>query len=210
MNDTPAQGLRARHRADRTRRILDAAAELFRKAGYESVTLEEIAVSGDVSVGTLYNYFATKGDLLMAIVTLEVEEVLALGARLLASPGGAFGPALDALVGGYFDHTLTYLSKDMWRRAIALSIEAPGTPFSLRYSELDGRLSDQVGGLVAAFQAKGKVRPEVDARVAGEVIFNNLNNAFIEFVRSEAMPMAALKARVAAQNAMLAAALGAG
>lgn len=209
MDDMPARGLRERAKADRTRRILDAASRLFRAHGYEAVKLEEIAAQGEVSVGTLYNYFATKGDILMAIVSLEVEEVLAEGEHILGNPGRGLATALDALVGGYFDHSLTYLSKDMWRRAMALSVEAPGTRFSQRYSELDARLTDQVCALVAAFQRQGRVRREVDARAAGEVVFNNLNNMFVEFVKSETMTLSDLKKRVRTQHAMLAAAIGA-
>ena len=73
-------GLRARHKADRTRRMQEAAARLFREAGYGAARMEDIAAAADVSVGTLYNYFETKGDLLLAIVSMEVEEVLTEGA----------------------------------------------------------------------------------------------------------------------------------
>lgn len=198
-----AKGLRARQKADRAARILAAATRLFRETSFDAVRLEEIAAAAELSVGTLYNYFQTKGDILVAIVTMEVEEVLAEGARILADPARGIEAALDDLVGGYFDHSLTYLSKEMWRRAMALSIEAPGTPFSMRYSELDARLTDQVCALVAAFQVKGRVRPDISSRTAGEVIFNNLNNMFIEFVRSDTMTLAELRAGVRRQNGLI-------
>ena len=79
-------GLRAKQKADKTRRILDSAATLFREQGYDSARIEDIAEMAEVSVGTLYNYYQNKGDILVATVAMEVTEVLQAGARILASP----------------------------------------------------------------------------------------------------------------------------
>lgn len=196
-------GLRERHKADRTRRMQEAAAHLFREAGYDAARTEDIAAAADVSVGTLYNYFATKGDLLMAIVAMEVEEVLAAGATVLENPPADPVAALDTLIGGYYDHSLVYLSKAMWRTAMALSIEAPDTPFSQRYSALDRMLTAQVCDLVAVLQARGRLRADVPGRIVGEVLFNNLNQMFIEFVKSDDMAMDTLRASVRQQTGLV-------
>ena len=60
----------------------------------------------------------------------------------------------SGLIRVYYDHSLHYLSKEMWRTAMALSIEAPGTPFSQRYTRLDAMLAAQVRDLIAALQAR--------------------------------------------------------
>ena len=64
-------GLRARNRADRNERILHAASRLFRTLGYESTRIELIAGEARVSVGTIYNYYQNKGDILVAIVSAQ-------------------------------------------------------------------------------------------------------------------------------------------
>lgn len=197
-------GLRARQKALRHQRILAAALRLFRDASYDAVRTEDIAAAAEVSVGTLYNYFENKGDLLLALVTIEVEEVLEQGGAVVSSPPQDIALALNLLIGGYYDHSNTYLTKDLWRSAMALTIQAAATPFSARYTALDQSLTDQVCALVAALQRRGFARADVDARAFGQVIFNNLNQMFIEFVKVEAMPIAALKASVAVQNAALA------
>lgn len=196
-------GLRARHKADRTRRMQEAAAGLFREAGYGAARMEDIAAAADVSVGTLYNYFKTKGDLLLAIVSMEVEEVLSEGALVLADLPDDPIEALDALIGRYYDHSLVYLSKATWRTAMALSIEAPDTPFSQRYTDLDRMLTEQVCELIRALQRMGKLRHDVPAKVVGEVVFNNLNQMFIEFVKSENMEVHTLRASVRSQTALI-------
>ena len=69
-------GLRNKQKAAREKRILTAAILKFRAESYRSVRIEDLAEIAEVSVGTVYNYFKTKGDILIATVTLEVEEVL--------------------------------------------------------------------------------------------------------------------------------------
>jgi AcrR family transcriptional regulator len=92
--ETPMTGLRERQKADRTRRILEAALGCFREQGYGAVRIEDIAAAAEVSTGTCYNYFSTKGDLLLAIVSMEVEEVLDAGRPLVANPPADIAQAL--------------------------------------------------------------------------------------------------------------------
>lgn len=197
-------GLRERQKADRTRRILEAASQLFRAQGYDAVRIEDIAAAAEVSAGTCYNYFSTKGDLLLAIVSMEVEEVVEAGQTLVANPPADIGRALSGLIRLYYDHSLHYLSKEMWRKAMAFSIEAPGTPFSQRYTELDAMLAAQVCDLLTALKARGLTRPDIDPVTLGQVVFNSLNQMFIEFVKADAMPLADLHRASDAQTSSLA------
>ncbi|MHA7967824.1 TetR/AcrR family transcriptional regulator [Rhizobium sp. CAU 1783] len=198
-------GLRARQKADRNRRILEAATTLFREQGYDAARIEDIAEMAEVSVGTLYNYYQNKGDVLVATVSMEVTEVLEAGESIVANPPLNVEEALRALIEQYYDHSLVYLSKEMWRTAMASSIQQPETPLSKRYTELDQRLCAQVVQLVETLQRRGVVIAGVDARAIGEVFFNNLNMMFIEFCKVDAMPLEELKARVAEQHRPLAA-----
>ena len=196
-------GLRERQRADRHRRILEAAAALFRKSGYEGAKIEAIAAEAEVSVGTIYNYYRNKGDLLVAIVSMEVNEVLNAGRGVVASPPRNVADAIDVLIGGYIDHSLIYLSKAMWRQAMATSTQQPDSPFGKTYAALDHGLADQTCELVERLKGLGLVRPETDVRSAGEIIFNNMNMMFIEFVKQEAMPLEQLRAAIRRQNDVL-------
>ena len=182
-------GLRARQKADRTSRILKAASALFRAQGYDAVRIEDIAAAAEVSAGTCYNYFSTKGDLLLAIVSMEVEEVVEAGRALVIAPPPDVGQALDGLIRLYYDHSLHYLSKEMWRKAMAISIEAPATPFSRHYALLDAMLATQVCDLLAALKARGLTRADLDTASLGQVVFHTLNQLFIDFVKDDSMQM---------------------
>jgi len=193
-------GLRERQKADRDRRILEAAAALFRDVGYDAAKIETIARRADVSIGTIYNYYENKGDLLVAIVAMEVNEVLAAGEKLVASPPPEALRAVDRLFAIYLEHSQVYLSKAMWRHAMAISTQQPESRFGKAYSELDGKLADQVQRLIARLQTMDAVRADVDAGAVGELVFNAMNNLFINFVKSEPMPVRVLLAQIRRQN----------
>ena len=188
--------------------MLDSAALLFREQGYGVARIEDIAAAAEVSVGTLYNYFGTKGDVLLATVSMEVEEVLAQGDQVLADPPPDIADALNALIAGYYEHSLVYLTKEMWRTAMALSIDAPDSPFARRYTALDAQLCNQVCALVARLQAMSCVRPDCDAKRLGAIIFNDLNAMFTEYVREDAMALTDLLGAMKLRHATWAHLLG--
>lgn len=59
----------------RQAQILEAAATVFSRKGYERATTREIADEAGVSEGTLYNYFGSKKDLLIGVATEYSEQV---------------------------------------------------------------------------------------------------------------------------------------
>jgi len=202
-------GLRERQRADRHRRILEAAAALFRQSGYEGAKIEAIAAEAEVSVGTIYNYYRNKGDILVAIVSMEVNEVLNAGRGVVGTPPKNVADAIDTLIGIYIDHSLIYLSKEMWRQAMATSTQQPDSPFGETYAALDQGLTDQTCELIERLKGLGLVKPDSDVRSAGEIIFNNMNMMFIEFVKRENMPLNQLRAAIRRQNKVLVGAIAA-
>ena len=53
----------------RQEEILQAAASVFAAKGYAQATTREIAAAADIAEGSLYNYFASKRDILVAIIS---------------------------------------------------------------------------------------------------------------------------------------------
>lgn len=55
-------------------RILEAARKLFAADGFESATTRDLARQAQIATGTLFNYFPTKEDVVLALVTEAYEQ----------------------------------------------------------------------------------------------------------------------------------------
>ena len=125
------------------------------------------------------------------------------GQKIIQKPPSNVDKAIDALLASYIEHSLVYLSKEMWRQAMATSTQQPDSPFGKTYTALDRALADQTCALIAKLQELGLVRRDIDGRGVGEMIFNNMNMMFIEFIKREDMPMRELRANIRRQNRTL-------
>lgn len=148
---TAAAPLGAPSRRDRNRhrvveRILAAAEERFRATGLHGATLEDIASSADVSVGTLYNHFGSKEGLYLASVERAIDANRAymdLAYRDDLRPIEQVLAAADA-------YLLFHLEHPGYFQMVALPAATGGSP------ELDGareRIADRVRTEVDRFAA---------------------------------------------------------
>jgi len=64
-------GLRERKKKESEEKITSSARDIFLKKGYNEATMEEIAKKADIGVGTLYNYFKSKAEIFISIMTRE-------------------------------------------------------------------------------------------------------------------------------------------
>ncbi len=87
----------ARTRERNRKRLLEAAQTLFRERGLD-VSVAEIAEAAGVGRGTLFRNFASKEDLIEAIVAERMHEAAACGEQLLEAddPGDALFEFLGA------------------------------------------------------------------------------------------------------------------
>lgn len=69
----------------REKQILDAALLVFSQKGYDKATVPDIARQAGVAVGTIYNYYPSKRDLLIAITN---EYIIEPFARIVSNTSG--------------------------------------------------------------------------------------------------------------------------
>ena len=189
-------GLRERKKADRERRIIDAAAEQFRTVGYEETKIENIARDAGVSVGTVYNYFENKSDLLLTLVTLhdrfverEIEEML----------GNPPANLVDGVCGIFFamtSHSLNHLGKENWRNLFGLSIVQRQTVLGQRFATFNERLRTRVIRMLNVLQEQGSLRADCDTGKLGGILFRIETMHYIELASSDRMTFEAYQAAV--------------
>jgi AcrR family transcriptional regulator len=109
MTQAEVTGLRERHREGRRQRILLAAADLFRNFGFEETSVDAIASRAEVSVPTIYSYFAANSDLLLGLLEEDKRLMQASLAQLLRklphdSPEAVVAIAQACIEQGYTSH----------------------------------------------------------------------------------------------------------
>jgi AcrR family transcriptional regulator len=92
---------------DRRDELLAAAARLFAQRGYHSVGVDDVATAVGITGPSIYHHFATKLDLIVAVITQGAAQLLDGTARALADTHDDT-QALDALVAAYTSFSLTH------------------------------------------------------------------------------------------------------
>lgn len=69
----PGQGVRSRSQHQRRKRIVQAAAALASRGGIEAMQMRTVSERAGVALGTLYRYFPSKMDLVVAVVSEELD-----------------------------------------------------------------------------------------------------------------------------------------
>nr|WP_049556715.1 TetR family transcriptional regulator [Nonomuraea sp. SBT364] len=101
MEHHPAPGgnsVRSRSQHQRRKRIVQAAAALASRGGVEAMQMRTVAERAGVALGTLYRYFPSKMDLVVAVVGEEIDLLESSIQRRPPSSPTASGRAVDVLM----------------------------------------------------------------------------------------------------------------
>jgi AcrR family transcriptional regulator len=153
--DGPGTGRRPL-RADAVRnrdRILKAATEAFGSQG-ENASLEEIARTAGVGIGTLYRHYPTRAALLEAVYRREVDQLSAAAAELLAA-----APPDQALNEWCRRFVAYAATKKGWAGALKAALG----PDSAVFTNSRSRMIAALESLIEANVAAGLMRPDVSA-----------------------------------------------
>ncbi|WP_283134081.1 TetR family transcriptional regulator [Rhizohabitans arisaemae] len=91
-------GARSRNQRQRRKRIVAAAAALASRGGVEAMQMRTVAERSGVALGTLYRYFPSKMDLVVAVVAEEIDLLEASIERRPPGAPTASGRAVDVLM----------------------------------------------------------------------------------------------------------------
>jgi AcrR family transcriptional regulator len=133
-------GLRARQKQQRQQRILEAARQQFRTNEFRSVTVEAIATDADLSTMTVFNYYGSKGGLLLALVAESDRHLVTKINAVLETRFDEFEAAMTAFSLTIFDHGFSYLDRKIWRHVWATSILEGDSTFGRGFFALEREL----------------------------------------------------------------------
>jgi len=143
----PVRSLRADAARNRDL-LLSAAEDEFAERGGDA-SVADIARRAGVAKGTVFRHFATKEQLIVAIVEKHIAELTAVAKGLLdaADPGGALLEFLTAAADRRQQRDLTFL----------MSMSAD----DMTVTQIRDQLHDDIGSLVDRARASGAVRSDI-------------------------------------------------
>jgi AcrR family transcriptional regulator len=145
--------------AFRTREILAAARSLLEQRGPEAMTMEEIAAAAGVAKGTLYLYFQSKDDLILALITRVGENIIRDVEASLEGPGTPPEKLIRMV-----SVLLEYLNRErllfpMYARELSRGERESSEGFRRRYQELEEQFVVLVTRLFVEGIAAGQFIP---------------------------------------------------
>lgn len=150
--------------------ILQSAKRLFSENGYEQTTMEQIAEDAIVATGTLYNYYASKGDILVAIMAQHAIESLNQGQDLLtAKPDDPTG-TLSEMISRYTEIFLS-LDSRLLGKSLSLALENPST-MGQRLFTIDLQLITQVEDSIKQMQEQGHLSPSLHVQDTAYLLYS--------------------------------------
>ncbi len=166
-------------RASTRQKILDAAAELFLKNGFENTTIMQIVDRADIVKGTFYQHFQTKMDLLVVLGRQDGSERVR---KLMAEVQQGLSP-LDALQRYYLVMARWFeaypaIAEDVIVSAIRLHDPDSNSP--------ESKAHDFTRSMLQTARKRGEVRRDIDATSQAIVIGGAFTLAVIDWSRRPA------------------------
>ena len=185
--------LRQTNKDIRKKHIVKNAARLFSSVGYDLTAIEMVAERSNVSPATIYNNFDDKIGLLLAVLIDESEDIQQISKRLIANRRAKDVTVIYRLIELYVDHPMEFMNKSCWRQALAASTASSNKKFTQEYQNVDNQLKSLLIDVMHALHQEQVFRTEADVQSLGELIWNNVNQMFTDFISAEVMPLVELK-----------------
>ena len=195
--------LRETNKAKRKKRIVKNAARLFSSVGYDLTAIEAVAERSNVSPATIYNNFDDKIGLLLAVLIDESEDIQQISKRLIAQRQANDVGVIYGLIELYINHPMEFMNKSCWRQALAASTASSNKKFTQEYQNVDKQLKSLLVEVMHALHDEQVFKAETDVQSLGELIWNNVNQMFTDFISDEAMPLVELRDAVKRQTAAI-------
>ncbi|MCK6547928.1 TetR family transcriptional regulator [Myxococcota bacterium] len=165
-------------REDKRRRIVDAAVEVFAEKGFFGARVAEIAEAAGVADGTIYLYFKSKDDILIAIFEEKMAEILVRFHALLDEHDEP-----EAKMRRYVTEHLRLVAEQPELMQVLTVELRQSARFMKEYSpQAFGKYLALVGGILEEGQKKGLFRRNLDPAVFRRALFGAIDELAREWV----------------------------
>jgi TetR/AcrR family transcriptional repressor of nem operon len=153
-------------------RLLSAGLDLFLRQGYNATGIQALTDHAGVPKGSFYNHFASKETFAAAIVTRYEQQMLRSWERMMATapqaPMAAIRHVFAQMV-SYHERSDTPAGCLIGNFAAELALTSDACRQNLLAAQLGWR--ERLAGLVAAAQASGDIRADVNATALSALVW---------------------------------------
>lgn len=178
-------GLRERQKKARSERILASARSLFNTLGFEYTTMAAIAEHAEVSTPTVFNYFKTKDQLLLALVLQVHHETQKWVHSFQPRPSSSLPEAICEFLGMYTEKSIETINRLTWRHVLSTRIRMPDSDFVKQYDALTAEMVDDFHSFLKHTVNNHKLVESTQLKPVAELIFNHWAALFVDLVRNE-------------------------
>jgi AcrR family transcriptional regulator len=160
-------GARQTQKAATRQRVLDAARELFSTQGYEAATVRQIATLAGVSVGSVFNAFANKAEILSEVMKERLDSLYAELDRVIPHLRGSTADRLRSMFAIHFAFETRHVQLFLAHIALAYDWTLSGsvTPYGRT-----ARLQELIVDCLEKGVASGDVHREADLRAIVDLL----------------------------------------
>ena len=185
-------GLQEKKKLKRRKRMLASATKLFQDRGYADTTINDIANKADVGVGTIYNYFSSKNEILLNIVADIFIEKKPDEIVYEDNPVKSIFSYLNS----YLDE-LSIFDKEIWRDWFAALFQERN--LFERAFELDMKVVGELAGICEKMQAKNMITQEVPALDIAKLLYAPFISLMMSYIMLVEMDMDSAKSEFESQ-----------
>ncbi len=175
--------LREGVKEERKAKIHEAAIQLFSKQGFTKTTMEQVAENAGFAVGTLYNYYPSKGDLLLNISksmsSLLDEEI----SQVLYNQKETPQEWICDLLFLYMKNTMIF-PKELWREFFGYTL-LHEISFLNFVRKMDTPFLNYISLLIAQLIHRKKLNPHINTETVVEVIYDLLQHSILRYISGE-------------------------
>lgn len=177
------KNLREKKKEDRKLRIQNAAIKFFGSIGYEATTIGKIAAEADLGVGTFYNYYKSKEDLLISIIADRAGNFTSDFDYVIKNRTNDVFNTINLLIDIYFKSFSIY-NKLIWREFIANVFSKQPNMIS-DILNIDSMFINKLVELLMHFKSDGIINKGIDELNTAETTYKLMMFNILIYISDE-------------------------
>ncbi|MCK5034755.1 MAG: TetR/AcrR family transcriptional regulator [Candidatus Sabulitectum sp.] len=168
-------GLRETRKVNTRAGIILSARGLFFSSGYKKTSMGEIAEHSQVAVGTLYNYFKSKGEIMLAITKEDSADLL-----FPFSDSDMEAINVEDLIWKFTDKLIGFISaypRELVKELIGVFWEAGQKNLSEGLASIDISIMNQITEMISILRENGQIKKETEPQVVAVALYGMATTA---------------------------------